>query len=136
MRGGGYRTRIPQGPPRLQDLQVARTSAKDAGIRLAISNPCFEVWLLLHVADHKAHCGSYGELEPYLKRHIPHYDKTRIRFADYAAGLADARIRAHRLDPSGLEYTKNPTTNVWQLVNRLTDGAKSHLRAQPPSTIT
>lgn len=95
------------------DLPVARANAEKACIELAISNPCFELWLLLHKADHEVHCGSYSELERYLKRHIPHYDKVRIRFADYAAGLAEARDRAQRLDPSGLEYPKNPATNVW-----------------------
>ena len=30
----------------------ARQQARDNGINLAISNPCFELWLLLHFRDH------------------------------------------------------------------------------------
>lgn len=35
-------------------LDEARVLAAKHGIKLAISNPCFELWLLLHFADHSA----------------------------------------------------------------------------------
>jgi len=39
----------PQNHP---NLDAALTLADANGIRLAISNPCFEVWLILHYQDH------------------------------------------------------------------------------------
>lgn len=36
------------------DLPEARAKAEGSGVRLAISNPCFELWLALHFADHTA----------------------------------------------------------------------------------
>ena len=33
----------------------AKDQARDNGIRLAVSNPCFELWLLLHFTDHRAY---------------------------------------------------------------------------------
>ncbi|QQD77095.1 RloB domain-containing protein [Curtobacterium sp. YC1] len=36
-------------------LKEAAIMARDNGIRLAISNPCFEVWLILHLAAQNAY---------------------------------------------------------------------------------
>lgn len=38
--------------PKIAD---ARQQARDNGIDLAISNPCFELWVLLHFQDQRAH---------------------------------------------------------------------------------
>jgi hypothetical protein len=42
----------PQNHPHLRE---AVQLAKDNGIRLAVSNPCFELWLILHFEDQTAH---------------------------------------------------------------------------------
>lgn len=36
------------------NLPGAKQQARDNGVHLAISNPCFELWLLLHFQDHTA----------------------------------------------------------------------------------
>ena len=41
----------PQNHPGLPE---AKTKAERGGVRLAISNPCFELWLALHFDDHTA----------------------------------------------------------------------------------
>lgn len=41
----------PKPHPGLQDAVVM---ARDNGIRVAVSNPCFELWLILHFADRTA----------------------------------------------------------------------------------
>lgn len=41
----------PEPHPGLQDAVVM---ARDNGIRVAVSNPCFELWLILHYADRTA----------------------------------------------------------------------------------
>jgi hypothetical protein len=38
--------------PRLRD---ARQQARDNGINMAVSNPCFELWALLHFQDQNSH---------------------------------------------------------------------------------
>lgn len=53
---------------------------------------------------------------PLLRKHLPGYDKTALRFQDYAAFVADACERAQALDPTGEEHALNPSTGVWQLV--------------------
>jgi hypothetical protein len=82
-------------------------------IRLAISNPCFELWLLLHHEDCATHCADCREVHARLRKHLPQYDKTRLRFGDFAAGLDEAIHRAGKL---GADHTRNPSTGVGRLV--------------------
>jgi hypothetical protein len=93
-------------------VTAALALAGKAGIKMAVSDPCFEVWLLLHHEDCSAHCANCGEVERKLRKRLPDYDKARLRFRDYAGGLARAVERARALERSG-----NPSTGVWRLVN-------------------
>jgi len=61
-----------------------------------------------------AHCADCREVHARLRKHLPHYDKTRPRFADFAAGLDQAVRRAEKL---GDDHTRNPSTGVWRLVD-------------------
>ena len=36
------------------NVRTAISNAKDSGIEVAVSNPCVELWLLLHVEDQTA----------------------------------------------------------------------------------
>jgi hypothetical protein len=52
----------------------AKQQAREHGIHLAISNPCFELWLLLHFQEQRANikCKS---VQGALRKHLPEYDK-------------------------------------------------------------
>jgi hypothetical protein len=101
------------------DIDEAANTARRAKVSLAVSNPCFELWLLLHHADCTAYCDGYEGVAARLKKHVHDYDKTRLNFARYRNGVDDAVRRATALDPSGQEFGRNPSTNVWQLVERI-----------------
>jgi hypothetical protein len=63
-----------------------------------------------------------------LKRFLPAYDKARLRFSDFAAGVDDAVARAERLEPTGSNHTTNPSTSMWRLINTIrgtTDGDRT-----------
>jgi hypothetical protein len=105
------------------EVAPAVAEARRRGIEVAVSNPCFELWLLLHFAEHTAHAATYKALLPYLKRHRPGYDKTRVDFADYRHGWRAAGVRARRLADEGRECEVNPATGVWRLVERIADGS-------------
>jgi hypothetical protein len=104
------------------DVAKAAKLADKLKVRLAVSNPCFELWLLLHFDDHQGAMRSYRDLLPKLIRHVPGYDKCRLDFAHYDSGVADALQRAERLDPSGREHGRNPSTGVWKLVRQVLPG--------------
>ena len=80
------------------------------GIELAVSNPCFEVWLLLHHVDHKAFVNDGKAACALLNKHVPGYDK-KLDFAVFEAGVEVAVERAMAQAEPG-----NPSTGVWRLV--------------------
>jgi hypothetical protein len=99
--------------PRVAD---AKEMARDNGIELAISNPCIELWLLLHFRDSPG-MQSHTKLQEMLTKHVPKYDK-HVDYATYSAGYAQAVVRAERMDKvaeSAEEVGRNPTTGVYRL---------------------
>jgi hypothetical protein len=94
----------------------AKEMARDNGIHLAISNPCFELWLLLHFRDNPG-MQDRAKVKEMLIQHVLKYNK-HIDYATYAAGCAQAVLRARRMDESAEEANepgRNPTTGVYKL---------------------
>ncbi|MGK5449015.1 RloB family protein [Streptomyces radiopugnans] len=98
------------------DIDQAVAAAGRHEISVALSNPCFGLWLLLHFTDHRRHVSSYDHLKPYLDRHMPgDYSKTRLDFRTYEEAWREAVRRARRLAPEGKEKEVNPSTGMWRL---------------------
>ena len=106
------------------DMSSATRLAAAERIELAVSNPCFELWLLLHHEDCRAHLSGYSAVLAKLRKHVPDYDKSRLAFSDFSHGVVDAVSRAIRLDPTAAQYAKNPSTSVWRLVEMITGGGR------------
>jgi hypothetical protein len=105
-------------------VQAGRT-AQAAGIRVAISNPCFELWLLLHFADHTAHL-SADEARRRLLRNLPGYDK-HLRYEDFHAGYGQAVKRASELEQRHATLGRegsNPSTGMHRLTERIREFGK------------
>lgn len=101
------------------DLDVAARKVARSPIPtvLVVSNPCFELWPLLHFVDHRSHIDSPAHALRLLCKHIAGYDKKILDFARvYASGIGDAIERAKSLEPTGEATDVNPSTNVWRLV--------------------
>ncbi|WP_204036666.1 RloB family protein [Micromonospora qiuiae] len=94
----------------------ASAAARESGVRLAWSNPCFEVWLLLHLIHHAGHVENAKKARDLLRKHLPQWDKTALNFDSFRDGVADACRRAARLDPAP---EGNPSTSVGVLVTAL-----------------
>ena len=98
----------------------AKQMARDNGIKLAMSNPCFELWLWLHFAEQPG-MQNHRELQRMMKLHIPNYDK-HVKYSDYAAGYDEAVKRALRLEKDAKldnDEGRNPTTGVWRLTESI-----------------
>ena len=98
----------------------ACTMARDNGFELAISNPCVELWLLLHFRDSPG-AQHRDQVSRMLRRYLPDYDK-RLDFADVAKGVAEATARAHRLEADAEEMGesgRNPSTGFYRLTNSI-----------------
>jgi hypothetical protein len=101
-------------------LEEARVMARDNGIELAVSNPSFELWLLLHLRDNPG-AQHRNHLVRILKQLVPGYNK-HVEFARFAPGYHDAVERARALDKladEDEEPGRNPTTGVWRLTESI-----------------
>lgn len=103
----------------------ALVAAGKAGVNVAYSIPCFELWYLLHFADQTAHIErddviarlrKAGRLPDYTKAMPGVYDKLRAK-QDDAVQRAE-RLRAYHQRNDKPETT-NPSTTVDKLVARL-----------------
>ncbi len=109
------------------DLQrwknALQTAAKEK-INLAISNPCFEFWYLIHFQDYFANL-SNKQAERSLKNHIPGYEKPQILYPKPLGPLTrDAIQRAKQLmkrcEANGWQEHTNPCCHkVAELVESL-----------------
>lgn len=99
------------------DVASALLEAAQKEVGLALSNPCFEVWLLLHVSNKCGGFNNCSQVERSLRRHIPMWDKSRLNFANFRDGVMNAVERAKRLDQAP---DANPSTAVWRVVEDLT----------------
>jgi hypothetical protein len=91
--------------------------ARDNRIHCAISNPCFELWVLLHYRDQTAHV-ERDKLASILRKHIPDYCK-HVPFEEIHALRGEARKRAVALEEEqqrDSEVGRNPSTTVHHLV--------------------
>jgi len=87
---------------------------------LALSNPSFEYWLLLHFEDGYG-INSARDCMHRLKRHIPHYDKSVDRMDCTQDQIRQAISRAKALDVHRAEdWPKKPgITTVYRLAEKL-----------------
>ncbi|WP_410654409.1 RloB family protein [Amycolatopsis sp. lyj-112] len=102
------------------DLGKAVATAYRLDVNLAISNPCFEFWLLLHFEACSAPLICYGDVAKRLVKHVPGFSKAALRFTDYESGVESAVIRARKQNREpGAEHGRNPSTGVWALVEKI-----------------
>lgn len=102
-------------------VEDAKQMAKENELELAISNPCIELWLLLHFRESPGMQDRHKLLEM-MKKYIADYNKHVNFDRDYAAGYDDARTRAEKLDEQAAldhEENRNPTTGLWRLTESI-----------------
>lgn len=105
------------------DVPNAIVMARDNGIEVAVSNPCFELWLLIHFRESPGPQDRH-KLRSFLREHVPEYDK-HAHFEDYKPGYANAVRRAGKMEELAAEIGEvgcNPTTGVY----RLTELIRTH----------
>lgn len=97
-------------------LAEAAEMARKNGIKIALSNPCFELWLFLHLKDSPGSLHRH-KMQSLLKNSIKHYDKN-VDLNHYNDGYDTAVERAKKLDEQAEKAGTpgmNPTTGVYKL---------------------
>ena len=108
-------------------VNSAVAEARDAGIEVAVSNPCFELWLVLHVEVQTANVDRHTiqrrarDLDLLAGKSISDSAWPRL-----AKGYEDAKRRAHALDTmhhgDGRTAGSNPSSGVWRLIDSIRGG--------------
>ena len=104
--------------------------ARDNQLELAVSNQCFELWLLLHFRESPG-AQRRDHLRRMLKKFLPDYDK-HFDFERVAHLVDQATRRARHLDQEARrvgEPFRNPTTGVYRLTESI-----ARVEPSPPST--
>lgn len=115
-------------------LADARQQARDNSIEVAISNPCFELWALLHFQPQTAYLERQAARSR-LKTHLPGYDKD-LPFARLHAGYREAVRRAAHLESRCEERGcpgDNPSTGVHRLTERIRNETAKPTTPDPPA---
>ena len=103
----------------------ARSKANAHGVLLAISNKCFEYWILLHFEENdKAAADCNGLVKTLRKKHLPKYEKGKCEFEPIVPKVREACARAEKLRKPGiargdLPEVQNPCSEVYLLINAI-----------------
>jgi hypothetical protein len=101
-------------------LPDAKQKANANQIELAISNPCFELWLLLHFQDQRQHIERH-QAQSACRAHMPRYEK-QVPFELVFPHHQEAVDRAIALDEWQRQQGRpggNPSTGVHRLTERI-----------------
>lgn len=106
-------------PANHPDLETAVELATKCGVKLAISNPCFEIWLTLHLTEHSRWCDNDDARR--TRRGLDGHDDKSLNSAIYMPKRADAVRRARALDTrhegNGTKFPdNNPSSGMHRLV--------------------
>ena len=105
-----------------KQIQQAINYAEKQEIKVILSNPCFEVWFVLHFEDGKSPYNSSNGVIDRLKQHIPDYQKSKDIFGLLRERMNEAIYHAEQLREyhEGKKTSEqNPMTDVDRVVKLL-----------------
>ncbi len=101
-------------------IEMARAN----DINLAVSNPCIELWFILHFGEQAAHIERHDAQR--RSKRVLAWDKKALPgelLEVLADRYDDAKSRAQRLDEKhdgdGRRPRSNPSSEIWKLVDRI-----------------
>lgn len=103
-----------------EHIPDAKLKADANNIKLAFSNPCFELWLLLHFQDQRAYIERHP-VQSACRGHMPGYDKEvpfDVVFPRYREAVDRAAALDHWQETRGCAG-ENPSTGIHRLTERI-----------------
>lgn len=115
------------------NFEDAISICHNANVSIARSNPCFELWLVLHFQDYDSPAGRH-KLQKYLKTLCPEYKpkgKKTVNSASMILAIEDAEARAARQlaarEAAGEPFGE-PSTTVGKLTSAIRAAARRFVR--------
>lgn len=101
-------------------LMAVCPEARQKGYQLAISNPCFEIWLSLHFTDLNLKDKTCEHFEKRIRKILGSYNKCNLDIALYKPKVQDALDRARNLDLNPNAYWPSTLgSHVYKLVESI-----------------
>ncbi len=105
-----------------EELHQVFNRCAEKGFCMAMSNPMFEYWLLLHFEEGKG--VNAGNVTSRLRVHLPDFTKSHVEVNKIRPGIAKAIERAERKDrPPCKKWPKATGSTVYRLVKELRKAA-------------
>ncbi len=122
--------RETQNHPRRQQVPAALELAAASDIRVALSIPSFEFWLLLHFHYTTAAFDGCAAVEKALKKHIKDYKKSALPLDDLLNRVTTAMKHATQCHGhwKTADGDRNPSTHMDELLRELNDSARADER--------
>jgi len=113
-----------------KQLEDIIDSCDEKGFNLALSNPTFEFWLLLHVtgiekydSDELLKNEKVKKTRRFIEKELSNinngYNKSKLKFEDFSGGIQDAISRAKNMGTDNSELIKKLGTSVCLLVEKV-----------------
>lgn len=113
-------------PNKIGHFKQLCAEAGQKGYQLAISNPCFEAWLLLHVADidENEQFNKCEEVVKRLRKILGEYSKRTVDPKHFSPETAIVAVaRAEKLDDTPADRWPQKTgSHVYKVVKKLLEG--------------
>lgn len=112
------------------DVPEALQLARSNGVDVAFSDPCFELWPLLHLTDYGGTHGRH-KVQSFLNQHMPnyHHDKNPIVDFEMIREKFDNAFKRAQLLEKSREAEGNvdgcPSTTMGTLVRKIIDNGKT-----------
>ncbi|MGR4042510.1 RloB family protein [Pseudomonas sp. 910_21] len=111
------------------EVERALAIAAESKIDVGFSNPCFEIWPLLHLIEYGSQDGRHA-VQKRLSSEMPNYDHERAAIIDFdliKENFGTALIRANKLQAA--REAENcihgcPSTNIGKLVEKIVQNGK------------
>ena len=103
-----------------RELAAASSQSAQNNFFLAVSNPCFEIWLYLHHASIRKKSISSGEMKQMLRDKLGSYNPSNLDLSRFVEKVDKAISRAKKLDVDTAERWPSSTgTHVYKVVKKV-----------------
>ena len=108
----------------LSDISRKTFRRKRKNILLAVSNPCFELWLFLHVSEWNSAIKTISsqKMTCMLREKLGSYNKTNLNIDDYRGHVLVACEKARKMDVNPENrWPQTIGTHVYRLIDEIRD---------------
>ena len=106
------------------DVQTINEKLRKCKAEMLLSNPCFEIWLLLHAKDQKAAIETDALIKE-LKKSAPVWKNyTKSAFKDTQKAFLNNNTDVAVARAKELHEFQNPSTGIYKLIEMLKENAR------------